>query len=285
MLSADELRAWLVSANARYSAEGVPHKKRPFEALSDFTRERQCTIDMSSPLAKRIFEWFYANSPPGAHLGGSVYTGLFYFDVAFWPVNVPLIFGTVSVNAIDCLGDMPVQTRNVLASSRDGLSAYATHWCNCMDYGYGMMDLRGGSKLQARASKFLGAAHQELVGANSQLLNRDPNAKAILGMRMATEIFMKTILVQERGLSESELKDISHGLKGAAEACADTTQQDEFREIGALASVFPPISARYDNTNWPYSDVWQAALLAQRTGAMVTRMYTDRDTRSAVVYS
>lgn len=283
MLSPTELLTWLATANRRYSAEGVPHKGRPFQAMSDFTREHNCSLAMDHPLAKTIFGWFYEHSPPGAHQVGSVYTGVLYYDTAFWPVHVPLIFDQVSVNVMDCLETMPAQVKKELEADHRDIWTYVVHWANCMDYGYGQMDLGGASPLQPRASKLLGAAHAELVGANAQLLETRPNVKAILGMRMATEIFLKAVLVQERNFTDSQLMKISHNLQDAANVCAEATTEKEFEEIGMRASLYPPVSARYDDTEWSNISVWQAATLTQLTAATVTRLYTDRDMRASIM--
>ena len=184
MISNEALVAWLKVANRRYSAEGVPHKGRPFTAFREFCVEHRCSFGSDHPVAKAIFQWFYDHSPPGAHQMGSVYTGVYYYDTAFWPVSVPRISGTVHVDALECLETMPLQIREMLGSSQD-IQSYADHWIHCMDYGYGQMDLERGGKLKPRALQFLGAANSELKGANLQLLEIRPNVKAILGMRMA----------------------------------------------------------------------------------------------------
>lgn len=283
MLSTTELLAWLAASNSRYSAEGIPHKGRPFRAWADFAREHRCSLAMDDPVVKKIFDWFYERSPPGAHQVGSVYTGVYLYDTAFWPVHVPMIFGTVSVNALDCLETMPVQIKRTLESSHQDIWTYVDHWANCMDYGFGQMDLNGSSRLQPRALKFLGAGHAEFVGANAQLLEPRPNAKAILGMRMATEIFLKAVLVQELDLTDNELMKLSHKLEDSANACAETTKEEVFEQVGKRASLYPPVSARYDDTKWSHTRVWQAATLTQLTAATVTRLYTDRKMRASIM--
>jgi hypothetical protein len=283
MLSTSELLDWLSTANRRYAAEAMPHKGRPFRAMSDFAREHNCSIAMDDPLAKRMFDWFYEHSPPGAHQVGSVYTGIYLYDAAFWPVHVPLIFGEVSVNALDCLETMPQQVKRGLETEHHDIWAYVVHWTNCMDYGYGQMDLEGGSRLSPRALKFLGAGHSEVVGAHSQLLEPRPNVKAILGLRMATEIFLKAVLVQELDLTDSELMKLSHKLEDSSNACADATKERVFAEIAKRVSLYPPVSARYDDTEWSVFAVWQAAALTQLVAATVTRLYTDRDMRAPIM--
>jgi hypothetical protein len=283
MLSTIELLAWLSAANRRYGAEGIPHKGRPFRAMSDFTREHNCSLALDDPVTKMVFEWFYERSPPGAHQMGAVYTGIYLYDTAFWPVHVPIIFGMVSLNALDCLETMPSQIKLALESDHRDIWSYVVHWVNCMDYGYGHMDLEGGSRLRPRAQKFLGAGHYELVGANAQLLEPRPNVKAILGMRMATEIFLKATLIQERDLTERQLMNLGHTLADSANACAEATKLTVFEEIAKSVSLYPPVSARYDDTKCSSTGVWRAAALTQLTAATFTRLYTSRDMRASIM--
>ena len=280
-----DIQAWIEAANRRYATEGIPHKGRPFRAMSDFTRERHCSLALDDPLTKAIFQWFYDHSPPRSHEIGSVYTGVYLFDAAFWPVSIPVIFGQVRLNSLNCLETMPTTIKKMLESSRQELWNYVVHWTNCIDYGYGQMDLEQNNYLKPRALKLLNAGHAELIGANSQLLEPRTNVKAILSLRMATEIFLKTILVQELDLTEDELRKISHKLSDAATKCAEATRNNIWSEIAERTELFPPISARYDNTDWPAQRVWQACSLTQLAAATLAREYTDRDIRSTIMQS
>lgn len=283
MISTEDLAYWLQTTNRRYSEEAVPHRKRPFLALCDFARERSCSIPSNHPIAKFIFEWFYSHSPPDAHQVGAVYTAVYFYDTAFWPLSVPIVFGCVSIDAFECLETMPAGVKAELGSNQNCVQKYVSHWANCMDYGYGQMDISSSQALNARAFNSLSAAHAEIQGANSQLLNVRPNYKAILGLRMATEIFLKTVLIQELNSSDRDLKKISHTLEDAARRCADATGDTTFEEIASRVQVYPSVSARYDQSNWPPHEVWEAASLAQLTAAALTRLYSDRDMRSQVL--
>ena len=282
MLSQPELSRWLSDANRRYSDKGIPHRRRPFEAMRDYTVEFRCSLDSRDPLTSKIFDWFYQHSPPHAHQMGSIYTGVYYYDTAFWPVQIPLIFGEVSVNGLDCLATMPQSMKQTLHTHSPHNWIYASHWANCMDYGYGQDDLQQIRILKPRAQDFFDAAHAELLGANSQLIETRPNAKSILGFRMATEIYFKAVLIHTKDLGDNQLKKISHSLEGGAKACADATGSKEFEAIAGHVGVFPPVTARYDVPEWPLDRVWDAALLAQHTAATVTRLYTDRNIRRSM---
>lgn len=277
MFNCEKLNDWIEITNRRYSAEGIPHKSRPFKAWRDFSLEFQSSFTMDHPTIKAIFHWFYENSPPRAHEIGSIYTGIYLYDTVFWPIYVPIIFGTVNINAIDCMETMPAQIKKNLISSQQNQKDYLLHWANCIDYGYDQSDLESVSCLKPRTRIFLGAAHAELIGANSQLLEARPNVKAILGLRMATEIFLKAVLVQELDFSDDKLRKISHKLEDAAYKCAEVTKTDVFNKIAESVFLYPSVSARYDDTKWPIDKVWQAAALTQLTGASVTRFYSERN--------
>lgn len=280
MLTPDELFNWLRLANQRYSQEGVPHKGRPFKAMSDLTRELGVTLSFDHPIAKRIFDWFQEISPPGAHEVGSAFTGAYFFDTAFWAVHVPFIFGRVAIEPLECMSDMPAAIRKAVEESPVELDGYLRHWLNCMDYGYGRMDLADSTTISPRAASFLSAAHSELVGANAQILETRPNVKAILGMRMATEIYLKTVLVQELNLNDSQLMKLGHKLEDVADACSKATNDNTFDGIGSRTSIYPSVSARYDAPAWTSEDVWEAARLTQP--ATVTRRYSDRNMLASV---
>lgn len=277
MISKERLVCWLKAADQRYGAEGIPHKSRPLLAFRDFCMEHGCSFGFDHPIAKDIFRWIHERSPPGAHQIGSAYTGVFFYDVAFWPVSIPIIFGTVSLEAFECLDTMPIQVKESLGASIQDVKSYVDHWMQCVDYCYGHMDLENSKTLKPRAIEFLGAANSELKGANSMLLEMRPNVKAILGMRMATEIFLKAILIQEQELSDVGLRKISHNLEDAARRCADITGESAFSYVAEQAYIYPAVSARYENTNWPVEKVWQAARVSQLAATTVTRLYTDRD--------
>src|SRR5579872_3899250 len=93
---------WLELQNQRMGDEGVPYPRRPFKAIENWTLENGCSISFPSPTADRVFSWFESHSPKGAHAIGAMFTGAFYFDAYFWKVPIPIAYGTVKINALDC---------------------------------------------------------------------------------------------------------------------------------------------------------------------------------------
>lgn len=240
---------------------------------------------MDAPIAKSILDWFYKHSAPGSHAIGSMFTGAFYFDAYFWPMHIPVGYGTFSISAFDCLETMPEAVKEFLAKNQQDAKNLALYWIDCCDYAYGFDELQKTNKLDSRAFVFLNNGDRELRGAVAQLLSPRPNTKAILALRMACEIFLKVLLIQEKNLTNSQLRNLSHKIKDIAGDCHVATGVPEFDSVATAASVFPEVSERYDGGEWKLSEVWNALYVAQVAATAVVRHYTDRDMRSQVFSS
>jgi len=282
MIDQRALEDWLNSVNARYRAEEIPPRHRPFRALSDFSREFKCSLMLDSPITKSILDWFYKHSAPGSHAIGSMFTGAFYFDAYFWPMHIPFGYGTFSINAFECLETMPETIKEHLTKNQQDTSNLALYWVDCCDYTYGLDELKNTSRLNSKALVFLNNGDRELRGAIAQLLSTRPNTKAILALRMACEIFLKVLLIQEKNLTDSQLRKLSHKIKDIAADCHMVTGIPEFNAVATAANVFPEVSERYDGDEWKLSEVWNALYIAQVAATTVVRHYTDRDMRSQV---
>lgn len=282
MIDQRTLEDWLNSANARYRVEETPPRQRPFRALGDFSREFKYSLSLDSPIAKSILDWFYKHSAPGSHAIGSMFTGAFYFDAYFWHLHIPIGYGTFSINAFDFLETMPQAVKEHLAKDQEYSSNLALYSADCCDYAYGIDELKMANRLSSKASLFLNNGDRELRGAVAQLLLSRPNTKAILALRMACEIFLKVLLIQEKNLTDSQLKNLSHKIKDIAGECFLATSIPEFEAVAISANVFPEVSERYDGGDWKLSEVWSALFIAQVTATAVVRYYTGRDLRSQI---
>lgn len=285
MIDPQVLENWLTSTNARYRADEVLPRHRPFKAMSDFTREFNCSLALDSPTAKAIFDWFYKHSQPGSHAVGALFTGAYYFDACFWPLYIPLGYGTFSLNALNCLETMPDALKKQISQSREDLWQLALYWADCCDYAYGIDDIGKEGKLNKRALAFVHNGDRELVGAIAQLVAPRPNTKAILALRMATEVFLKALLIQERNLTDQQLRKLSHRIKDIAAECFSVTHATEFEAVASAASAFPEVSDRYDGDERRLSEVWETLCIAQIAATAVIRRYTDRDIRSQLLAS
>jgi hypothetical protein len=276
---------YLVRINEQYREKEIPPIQRPFRALSHISREFSCSISFSSPIANQVFDWFAKNSKPGSHAIGSLFTGAFYYDACFWPLSVPIGYGTFRLNALNGLDTMPDSIKSSLMSDHKAATALGLYWADCIDYAYGVDELTKSSRLSPKALSFIESGHHEFIGALSQLTTHRPNTKAILNLRMASEIFLKAFLIQERSLGDAELKKMSHKITEIAAECEKTSPIKEFGLIKSKAHVYPDVSTRYEGANWTPAEVWTALCLTQVAATAVIRFYTGSDLRPQITQS
>jgi hypothetical protein len=275
------LETWLTLVNARYRQEEIPPGNRPWRALSDFSKEFKCSVLLDSPISTSIFDWFAANSKPGSQAVGSLFTGSFYFDACFWPLKIPMAWGTVALNPLDYLEAMPQTLKDQIMTSNNDYLSLNLYWMNCCDYAYGIDEILKIKNISSTALTFIENGNRELIGAIAQLLIPHPNTKAILALRMASEIFMKALLIQENNLTDQQLKkNFSHKIEDIANKCFLITRSIDFQTVSKNVNIFPDVSDRYHGNESPLSDVWKAVCVTQIAVTAVTRWYSNRDMRS-----
>ncbi len=284
-----DLDKWLEVTNSDLSKEDIPHIRRPFEAMRRLNLERRVSFMLSSPLAKHIIRWFEEHSPTGSHGIGAMFTSLFYFDSYFWKVDVPLAYGTVQLNALDALREMPEVIRDQLQRSTPTLWVFIALWVDSLDYAFGFEEVGRGSRLPAIgnvafAEQLITSAHRELT-ATVRLLTeeRRPNPKAMETGRMATEMFLKAYLALHGSLSELHAqRKLSHDLEKALAECESARPHADLSDLRQFLGLYPQIGARYQALSFDSHQLWSSYATALRSGVTVIRSITNRDSRSQI---
>lgn len=274
------LETWLLGENEKYRQAEIPPIGRPFRALSELSKTFRLCVAFDSPVAIQVFQWFEANTKPGEHSLGAMFTGAFLYDASFWPVSIFIGYGQFRVSPIEALDTMPPKLKEIFWRDPAARNVYLHYWLDCFDYSYGFDSIRADKRLNTRAEKFLGNGDEELRGAMAALLAHRPTLKAILALRMACEIFLKTFLIQEKNLTDAYLKKMGHKIGPLANECFGLRPYREFQIIEQGAHIFPEVSDRYDGDLKAPSIVFDAVFLTQLAGATVTRHFSDWDTRS-----
>ena len=274
------LEDWLKGLNKEFRAQGLAVGQRPFIAWMRYSQDFNVQgLSLGSDIAEEIFRWFEANTKLEAHQIGSLFTGAFYYDTCFWPVDIHIAFGKVRLDALSSLQDMPESVKGELMSNPSDAWSCAVNWANTLDYAYGFDEMR---KLQQAKSRFglslLENANRELKAAVSQLLeSRRPNSKAAMSCRMATEIFLKAFLVLKASLSEKEIIAFSHHLHKSLAKVRELYPGHELLAIESKISVFPAIKDRYTGGELSSEMLWEMYCTALHVASFVTRSFTSRN--------
>lgn len=273
---------WLTNVNNRYRAESLPAKRRPFQALLDYTSKHHGAISFSSPAAQRVFRGFKERTAPGADRIGALFTGSYFYDAQFWPVTIPIAYGKVKLDAFQSLETMPDLVNIELSRDPDELRTYLFYWIDCADYAFGFGDIRKFGALSGRSMALLKNADHDLRGAIDLVSDLHPNPRAAFNARMATELFVKTLLVEKAGYTDKQLKDLGHDLDELFEHAEAICPTNEIRTLRGLTSVFPRIDERYFGQDLKPVQVGNTLSTCQKAATTVIRQFTDRDSRGQV---
>ena len=276
----------LEQINKQLQREGVPHHQRPLRAISILSRELGFRLDIQTDSEKEVYQWFKERIKPGASEIGSLFRSVFFYDDAFWPVNVPIVYGRIKANPMISLTDVPEAIKERL--NRHAGAKYAIFWVHCMDYGLGFHDLTYGSnssQLDSFGLELLKSADEELRSAVSLLIEYPPNPRALLTCRMATEMFMKSYIALKVGLTKKDAKSIGHDLEKAFESFCDTAGLTNHRNLKSKLSVFSEVNDRYNPQTAPPKALWEGFRVTQPLAAFIIREFTKRRVIEDVIRS
>lgn len=272
---------WFQQVNREFREQDIQVRQRPFLALERYCKDyRVHSIALNSTPANAIFDWFYANTKPESHHIGPLFTGAFYYDACFWPVEIPVGYGRFKLEAPDSLRGMSDSLKRELVSVPRDTWSYALFWVDCLDYGYGFDEVRKTGRLNPFAMSLITNADRELRASISQLIDHRPNSKAAMSSRMAVEMYLKAFLAHEAGLSETEVKAFNHRLSDLVKECGRIAPNHDLMKIEGDLAVFPAIHERYTGDEISHVVLWRAYGVAQYSAASVIRSFTDRDTRA-----
>jgi hypothetical protein len=279
------LEEWLIKLNKEFRAEGIEIRRRPFDAIMRYSKEFDVSISLSSDLAKKIFKWFEAHSKPGAHHVGSLYNSVYYYDSQFWPISIPITYGTVELNALKSLGQMPDNIIDEMMSDKKQAWDYMAFWADCVDYGLGIDDMEKTTSLDNFGMQLLRSGDQELRAATAMLNQHRYDPRAIFPCRMALEMFLKSFIALKQGLTEKEAKSLGHNLDKGFSAFIEASGYNHFEDVRSMLKVFPQISERYKAQSIPGDKLWNGFSIAQSFGALIVREHTDRRTLAQITSS
>lgn len=268
---------WLKALNTEFRKNDIQPKKRPWEAIRRLSIDFGVSVGFPSKEAKQIFEWFVTHSKSNAYQMGSLFESVYFFDAQFWLLSVPISCGTIGLNPLDSLEEMPENIKNELMSNEEQENEFVNFWGDCIDYGFGFDDLNSTSGLNEYGMQLFKSGNEELRVASAILNKPRPDSRAILACRLAVEIFFKSYIALKNGLTEKEAKSISHNLKNGFDKFIEVSGFKHWESLREELDIFPEIQERYKPQDIPLKQLWNSFIIAQSLGAVIVREYTDRD--------
>jgi hypothetical protein len=274
------LSEWLESFNQRMAEQEVPHIGRPQRAWFEWCKETGESFGFDHPKANQILDWFAARSPRGSLSFPSIFTGAFYFDAYFWPVDIPTIYGVQVLEGRDALSSMPVTLIERLFGSTDDLENFKALWRDCLDYGQGFRGLNLVDNATDFWQRLTVSGDRKLRSAVKDLCAQRPGENAMQSSREACEMSLKALLARDQGLTEEDAKKIGHNLSKLLERILQIAPSQVFSDASVKLSSFPNVEDRYAGQTYLPSDLWDAYKVAQTVAAEVIRAFTKRTKRA-----
>ncbi len=270
---------WLADTNEEFRRAGIEPAERPWRSIEKYGNETQVPVAFSSPEVNLIFSWFEKNLAPGSLKQRPLFTGVFFYDAAFWVFSIPPVYGRVAVEPLKLFATMPFPILQNIANDAAQLKSYFAHWSECFDFAYGLSNILDNIGLDEFGRSLFRSGIAELEATMAQMTQQIPNTKAIMSSRMATEMFLKSLLAIKRGLPEREAREISHRLDMAIDRCIEATGSEDLTSIKLKLGIFPEIRGRYAGEEKPLSEIWEAYRLSQQVASTVKRLITGEDER------
>ena len=272
----------LEEINEEFKLEGIPHVKRPLLAMLKLSKKTGISIQFGSQKSDDIFEWFDKRSKASALCVGSIFEAAYYYDAEFWSVKIPIIYGSVQINAYDSLDDMPQVNVDLISKNMNESYSYTIFWADCMDLSFGISNLHT-SNNESFGIQLLNAGFEELRSATSDLLTQRVNKRAIMSARMALEMFMKSYLALKGNMDEKDVKKLGHDLYKALRKVAQVSSNSFLQSAYDSLELYPSIHDRYAEQKASMQEIARCYNFALSMGAFVTRSVTDRNILSQVI--
>lgn len=274
---------WLDLVNAGMAKDGTPHRGRPWRAWSLWVQETGVALELEHSDVRRIFEWFAANTKTSSQLLGPTYLGVFYYDAEFWPLLVPIAFGTVRLDPIESLRSMPGPVVSRMVKDASAVALLTNVFTDSVEVAFHVDEALRTACSSEFCRSLLESAYQTLRGVVPLLLMSRPSPKAMQASRFATEIFLKAFLAAKDGLTETMAREkpYRHRLDPLAKRCLEIAPASGFSQVHKRVRIFPPVEERYQNVDWKGAELWDGYAVALLAAATVVRILTGQDSLPA----
>lgn len=261
---------WLKKINQELSAAGVEHKRRPVEAILRYSLLFK-NIPISDEVSKEIYDWFQAHIKQGVLQIECRNESIYFFDAEFWVIYIPIHYGSINIDILSCLRDMPTTIKNeIIASSAIALE-YKNFWDDCYVYEMGLGEIISNKKFNKFGIQTLEAADQHLKTAVKLLKDKSSDSQSAQTCTLAFEIFLKAYLVIKYDFTEEKLISLNHHLKKIFKEILKLSNNKNWLPIESKIKLFPKTTERYKKQILSKKEIWELFLASQTVGAIIVR--------------
>lgn len=294
-LNDTDLFQLLLEIDTQLIEKDVSPHARPLQACIAIAEQLGMSFNLGDEFSRRV-DAIYKNlyRPSDLELP-PMHVGAFMFRDVFFPLRIPVIYGTPAINPVELLLDMTdFQKRWLFNDKVTGLTFF-DQLIDLMDFAYGLDDFEKSSSSERTKELWLLAKRQLEAGAAAVLGSFDVYA-VIQNSCIATELFLKGALSKETGMTDEQFRnEYGHGIKKLVPAISSILTKIDGERLLSVVEKLPsytdsryfdiqnPNSRRYDVRGFSRRKVGELLMNTQYVAGEVLRQFSKRNTRSMLI--
>jgi hypothetical protein len=280
-----DLRKLVIEVDDELIAEGIKPFQRPFHANLKIGKRlqlgsRDILNDSLSIKIQQIYNNLYRPtdlySPP-------MHIGAFMFRDVFFPLRIPVIFGTVGINPIELLNDITDSQKEWLFSNQQSSLKFLDQVIDLMDFVYGFHDI-GAEQVPNKTLIWWHKAKQQLEAAAATVLGSFDKDAVIQNCCIATELLLKGALMAKiEGITEKELanKKYGHNLENLVNKTAEQLPTFDKETVLSVVNQFPDyVKSRYEAEKFSRLELGNFLMNTQFISGEILRQFSERNFRA-----
>jgi hypothetical protein len=282
-VSDEALLELIVAADDKAFAEGVPPNGRWLpvisEVMSGLGYQGYVLSGVGrSPMVERISALHRSLYRPSDIGMGALHGGIFMFRDVFARVHVPIVFGTVSIDAFKLTDLTPMQLK-WLGRRPEDMAAFLDQFADIFDYGGGIGNLGDYKRPPDAAMPVFRNAAFQLQSAAAALSVAFDYRGAVQSALIGAELALKGGLAA-LGDDEEALRKHGHKLKSAAQSLASRYSAFDLDRVLKVISGLPNyVDNRYSASQPHRTEVGHIVMGAQYIAGEVMRQVTGHTIR------
>lgn len=274
---------------------GVEPFERPFHARLIIAKRLAAggAIPLDSSLLQAVDQIYSEIYRPSDLHMPPIYVGAFMFRDVFFPLRIPIIYGSPEINPVDFLADVPETLKRWLFTDRQTGLTFFDQVIDTMDFVYGLDDLEVTDHVPERTMEWWELAKRQLEAAAAAVLGSFDKYAIIQNCCISIELLLKGALIAKddsyKELTKGEVDKRLRDNYGHNPLDIANTLPDFLPGLSkdALASVvnysvtkkFELVKRRYDFQQYSRQELGTLLMNAQFVSGEILRQFSDRNFR------
>jgi len=264
--------------------KGVEPFQRPFLACLAIAERLvpHSAIPLDDPLfqgVNQIYRELYR--PTDLHMP-PMYIGAFMFRDVFFPLRVPVAYGSPVINPVDFLVDVSELQKRWLFSDREAGLTFFDQVIDVTDFVYALDDLEKGGALPVETIEYWYLAKQQLEAAAATLLGSFNKYAVTQNCCIGTELLLKGALIA-KGIEAKALKykPYGHNFENLVNKTFELLPAiDQARLLQIVKQLPDYVNSRYEAKDISRLDLGRFLMNTQFASGEILRQFSDRNCRA-----